>query len=125
MVETSRKRDDPAEAPPCFELTLRLEHRPEIAKTVTNWVAGAWSTWATEELRRRDTIAIYQQLYKLLQMLEVGGYESPIELIWGIGLVHWQKDGRVVNRPRLLRPTSRLKPLVSDLSGSDAVRISR
>ena len=101
VVETSRKRDDPAEAPPCFELTLRLEHRPEIANTVTNWVAGAWSRWATEELRRRDTIAIYQQLYKLLQMLEVGGYESPIELIWGIGLVHWQKDGQVVNRPLL------------------------
>ena len=101
VVETSRKRDDPAEAPPCFELTLRLEHRPEIGNTVTNWVAGAWSRWATEELRRRDTIAIYQQLYKLLQMLEVGGYESPIELIWGIGLVHWQKDGRVVNRPLL------------------------
>ena len=34
-------------------------------------------------------------------MLEVGGYESPIELIWGIGLVHWQKDGQVVNRPLL------------------------
>jgi hypothetical protein len=34
-------------------------------------------------------------------MIEVGGYESPIELIWGIGLVHWQKDGQVVDRPLL------------------------
>lgn len=101
VVETAGKRDDPADVPPCFELTLRLEHRPEIADKVANWLAGAWSKWAADELRRRETIATYQQLYKLFQMLEVGGYESPIELIWGIGLVHWQKDGRTVNRPLL------------------------
>lgn len=101
VMETSHKRDGPADAPPCFELTLRLEHRPEIIAKIENWIAGPWSKWATDEPRRRGTIAIYQQLYKLLQMLEVGGYESPIELIWGIGLVHWQKDGQVVNRPLL------------------------
>ena len=30
--------------------------------------------------------------------LEVGGTESPIELMWGIGVINWQKDGRVVDR---------------------------
>jgi very-short-patch-repair endonuclease len=101
VAETSRKADGPTDAPPSFELTLRLDQRPEVAAKIAEWIAGPWSKWAADEQRRRGTIAIYQQLYKLFQMIEVGGYESPIELIWGIGLVHWQKDGRVVDRPLL------------------------
>ena len=73
VMETSHKRDGPTDAPPCFELTLRLEHVAEIIAKIENWIAGPWSKWATDEPRRRGTIAIYQQLYKLLQMLEVGG----------------------------------------------------
>ena len=33
----------------------------------------------------------------------MGGTESPIELMWGIGVVNWQKDGRIVDRPLLER----------------------
>jgi hypothetical protein len=33
----------------------------------------------------------------------VGGSESPIELVWGIGVVNWQKDGRLVDRPLVER----------------------
>ena len=33
----------------------------------------------------------------------MGAAESPIELIWGIEVVNWQKDGRVVDRPLLER----------------------
>ena len=33
----------------------------------------------------------------------MGGTESPIELMWGIGVVHWQKDGRIIDRPLLER----------------------
>jgi very-short-patch-repair endonuclease len=52
-------------------------------------------------LPRRRTIALYQQLYKVFQIVELGGNESPIEVIWGVGVVHWQKDGRVIDRPLL------------------------
>jgi very-short-patch-repair endonuclease len=48
---------------------------------------------------RRRTIALYQVLYKIFQLMEVGGSESSIELMWGIGVVNWQKDGRIVDRP--------------------------
>jgi hypothetical protein len=33
----------------------------------------------------------------------MGGAESPVELIWGIGVVNWQKDGRLLDRPLLER----------------------
>ncbi|MGH6877442.1 MAG: AAA domain-containing protein [Rhizomicrobium sp.] len=52
---------------------------------------------------RRRTIALYQVLYKIFQLVEVGGTESPIELMWGIGVVQWQKDGKIVDRPLLER----------------------
>ena len=40
---------------------------------------------------------------KYFSFIEVGGAESPIELMWGVGVVHWEKDGRVVDRPLLER----------------------
>jgi hypothetical protein len=101
IVEAPRKRDESPVAPPRYDLTFRLEDRPEIATAIDFWVSGPWALWATEELPRRRTITLYQQLYKVFQMVEVGGNESPIEVIWGIGVVYWQKDGRIIDRPLL------------------------
>jgi very-short-patch-repair endonuclease len=101
VMEAPRKRDDPPNAPPLYDLILRLEDRPDVAAAIEAWIAGPWTVWAAEELPRRRTIALYQQLYKVFQMVELGGNESPIEVIWGIGVVHWQKDGRIVDRPLL------------------------
>lgn len=101
IMEAPRSRDDPPDSPARFDLTLRLEDRPEAAGTITHWIEGPWAAWATEELPRRRTIALYQQLYKVFQLVEVGGGESAVEVIWGIGMVHWEKDGRVLDRPLL------------------------
>ena len=103
VLEAPRKRDEPDHAPPRFDLKLRLEDRPQILVAINLWIAHPWTEWSTAELPRRRTIALYQLLYKIFQLLEVGGSESQIELMWGIGLVHWQKDGRLVDRPLLER----------------------
>ncbi len=103
VLDAPRKRGEPDNAPPRFDLKLRLEDRPEIAAAIDVWITGPWTEWATAELPRRRTIGLYQRLYKILQLLEMGATESPIELIWGIGLVNWRKDGRVVDRPLLER----------------------
>jgi hypothetical protein len=103
VLEAPRKRNEPDDAPPRFDLKLRLEDRPQIASAINQWIAGPWTEWSTAELPRRRTIALYQVLYKIFQLLEVGGTESPIELMWGIGVVHWQKDGKVIDRPLLER----------------------
>jgi very-short-patch-repair endonuclease len=103
VLETPSKRGEPANAPPRYDLKLRLDDHPEIRKEVNLWIAGAWTAWATAELPRRRTIVLYQSLYKIFQLLEVGGSESPIELMWGIGVVNWQKEGRLVDRPLVER----------------------
>ena len=103
VLEALPKRGEPKDAPPQFDLKFRLEDRPEVEAAVNEWIAGPWTNWSTAELPRRRTIALYQVLYKVFQLLEVGGAESPIELMWGVGVVHWEKDGRVVDRPLLER----------------------
>jgi hypothetical protein len=103
VLEAPRKRGESDDAPPLFDLKLRLEDRPETITAINAWIAGPWTEWSIDELPRRRTIALYQALYKIFQLLEVGGAESPIELMWGIGVVHWQKDGRVIDRPLLER----------------------
>ncbi len=103
VLDAPRKRDESVNAPPRFDLKLRLEDRPEIAASIAAWISGPWTEWSAAEIPRRKTIALYQGLYKLFQLLEVGGTESPIELIWGIGVVDWQRDGRVIDRPLLER----------------------
>jgi very-short-patch-repair endonuclease len=103
VLEAPRKRGESETAPRRFDLTLKLEDRPEISKAIQTWIEGPWTQWSTAELPRRRTIALYQGLYKIFQLLESGGAESPIEVIWGIGVVDWQKDGRLIDRPLLER----------------------
>src|SRR5262245_25518483 len=98
VLEAPRRKELP-EALPRYDVTLRLEDRPHVASAIDGWISGLWAIWAADELPRRRTIALYQQLYKLFQMREAS--ETPIELIWGIGQVGWQKNGRLIDRPLL------------------------
>ena len=99
VLEAPRKRGDRADTPPRYDLKLRLEDHPETSNAIARWIAGPWTEWSIAEVPRRKTITLYQGLYKIFQLLEVGGTESPIELTWGIGVVNWQKDGRLIDRP--------------------------
>lgn len=103
VLQAPRKRGEGENVPQKFDLKLRIEDRPELLPAINKWIENAWSPWSIAELPRRRTIALYQVLYKVFQLMEVGGAESPIELMWGIGIVNWQKEGRVVDRPLLER----------------------
>ena len=101
VIEAPRKRGEPLNSPTRYDLILHLQDHPEIAEAIGLWIAGPWTAWASEELPRRRTIALYQQFYKVFQTKENGGNESSIELVWGIGVVRWQKEGRLIDRPLL------------------------
>jgi very-short-patch-repair endonuclease len=103
VLEAPRIRGEPTDAPTRFDLTYRLEDRPEISEKIEAWVRDVWIPWSIAEQPRRKTIALYQVLYKVFQLLEVGGAESSIELVWGIGVVNWQKDGRILDRALIER----------------------
>ena len=103
VLEAPRKRGEFENAPPRYDLKLRLEDRPQIAAAIEEWIAGPWTQWSVEETPRRRAITLYQSFYKIFQLVEVGAAESSIELIWGIGVVNWQRDGKVIDRPLLER----------------------
>jgi hypothetical protein len=98
VCEAPRSRDEAAADQVTYDLTLRLEDRAHIASAIEAWITSVWTKWAAEELPRRRTIALYQRLYKVLQLVESAA-ENPLEIVWGVGPVAWQKDGRSVNRP--------------------------
>ena len=102
ILEAPVQRGDEGK-PPSFDLLFRLEDRPNHQKAIESWINESWYTWSVEETPRRRTIRLYQDIFRLIQLLEAGGSDKPIELIWGIGLAHWNKAGRILERPFLER----------------------
>ncbi len=59
-------------------------HSDRVQATLADYLAGPWAQWSAEERPRRRTIALYNALFALRQMLE-GTTETPTELVCGIG----------------------------------------
>jgi hypothetical protein len=66
-----------------FDIRLRLEDWPEIAKDIENYISQSWLPWSVAERPRRRSIALYQKLFEVAQLSEMGGAEQAIELVWG------------------------------------------
>lgn len=49
-----------------------------------------WKEWSISETPRRVTIQLYERLFYIQQLMQHEGSESPVELIWGIGLARWR-----------------------------------
>ncbi len=86
-----------------FDVRLRLEDRPEITAAAGNYIASAWLPWAEVERPKRKSIALYQKFFEIVQLTELGGAEQPVELVWGLGLTRWLKDGFEIDLPLLER----------------------
>ena len=84
-----------------YDRRLRFADQPQLAGLLEDYLAGAWAAWSADEVQRRKTIALYGQLYRLQQILELGGGEGAVEAVWGIGTVRWHRDGRAIERPLL------------------------
>ncbi len=86
------------------DLRLRFADQPGLADALDAYRAGPWADWAACEAPRRRTVALYGRLYRLQQMLDLGGGEGAVEAVWGIGTVRWRRNGRTVDRPLLECP---------------------
>jgi very-short-patch-repair endonuclease len=113
---------------------LDLNRMEEFRAAFEEWVAVAWAPWAQDELPRRRSIRIYQGLFKLHSLMQVGAGSSAFELVWGIGAARWGKPGQatidlpfieqladidleengdLVIRPRLVRPQLAMAPYLA------------
>ena len=86
-----------------YDVTLRLEDRPEIARAARKYVSSVWLPWAENERPKRKSIALYQNFFEVAQLTELTGAEQPLEVVWGLGLARWIKDGIEIDLPVLER----------------------
>lgn len=111
MVAANEARaEDCAEAlkakegePSAWDIRLRLEDRPETRCGIDCFLKNGWKPWADAERPVRRSIALYQGLFEIVQLGEMGGGDQPFELVWGMGLTRWLVDGREVDLPLIER----------------------
>jgi hypothetical protein len=100
-----RAGNDPDSAPPVLEDTafrrwlnkaaegksvqqrtdLDRQGRATVSKALDDYRA-LWSAWAAAERPRRETIALYGDLFSLRHQLTADETARPQELVWGIGI---------------------------------------
>jgi very-short-patch-repair endonuclease len=86
-----------------FDVRFRIEDHPDVSAEADRYLAGEWLSWSNEERPRRRSIALYQRLFEAAQLVELGGPEQAIELVWGLGVSRWVKDGVLIDLPLLER----------------------
>ncbi|MBC2714946.1 MAG: AAA family ATPase [Desulfobacteraceae bacterium] len=79
------------------DVIYRLDNLPDIKDTIENYIKGPWHEWSGIEKPRWETIKIYETLFNLQQSIQIQGQEKPLELVWGMGVARWRKEGEVVD----------------------------
>lgn len=73
----------------------------DIEENYKKYLEGAWQPWADKEKPIRKTIALYKKLFMLTQTMDNNASGTPLELVWGQGLVRWKSSIGEVNLPLL------------------------
>jgi len=101
--------------PKAPEKPLRFEEIASVVAAFAGYVTGPWRKWADTEKPRRRSIATYDKLFNLLQTIETEGAETALELVWGIGVAVWEKDGKRVRYPLVSRLVE-IDPITTDMA---------
>jgi hypothetical protein len=108
---------DASEAPETIQLK-NYEHAPRVMTAFEAYSYGPWATWSVDEKLRRRTIALYNSLFALRQLLD-GASETPIELVCGIGFSTLFRANQRMRHPLL---TVQMEISLNDISHAIEVR---
>ncbi len=98
-----RKQDQSSlDIPKTFALS-DYEKADQVGAHFAMYIEAEWRPWAKEEKLRRETIRLYAQLFTLKQQLDGGMTQSPLEIVWGVGVGIWHCDGTTVAYPLVTR----------------------
>ncbi|MDF1738639.1 MAG: AAA domain-containing protein [Verrucomicrobiales bacterium] len=86
-----------------------------IRSDFQHYVDQIWSPWAEKEASRRESIKLYERLFSLQQTLNNSSTETPIEIVWGMGMVVWRENGKTVRHP-LISQQVEILPLEGDMT---------
>lgn len=99
MDDVMRPVETDQQFPDHMDVMLRLRNLPEFQKLWQNYVGTHWNAWAEAEKPRRRSIEFYNRLYQIHQRLIALGDDTPIELIFGLGVARWVTEGVRINAP--------------------------
>jgi very-short-patch-repair endonuclease len=121
------------------DVLLRLSNLTEFQAAFDAWLAGPWAEWERAERPRRKSIAFYNRLFEFQQRSASMGDDTPMEIVFGVGIARWAHalgrvnaplveasveleldpdDGAITVRPRPLPPRVALRPFDAlDLPG--------
>ena len=85
--------------PDRMDVILRSANMPEFAGLWREYVEGPWTEWAKTERPRRSSIDFYNKVYQIYQRMIALGDDTPIELVFGVGVARWQCNGHRINLP--------------------------
>ncbi|WP_315771922.1 MULTISPECIES: helicase [unclassified Bradyrhizobium] len=104
----------PGVAAGLWSVRLHLEQRPDIVERLDRYLAGSWANWAAAERPRRKTITVHQRLREMARVAGAGGNDGSCEIVWGVGVSRWRRQGRELDLPLLERLVE-----IEVLDGSD------
>jgi hypothetical protein len=85
--------------PDHMDVILRLRNLPEFQSIWQSYVENKWNAWAEIERPRRRSIEFYNKIYQIHQRLIALGDDTPIELVFGVGVARWMAQGTRLNVP--------------------------
>jgi very-short-patch-repair endonuclease len=83
-IQSAKLRNEPVDSS-----QVEAQVRGEAAEALSEY-SPLWTRWATGEKPRRQTIALYGDLFTLIHQIEAEQTSKPQELVWGIGISSWQ-----------------------------------
>lgn len=93
--------------------TILFDHELETAFDA--YVEHQWVPWSESEAITRRCIALYEKVFHLQQTIENAGAETPIEIVWGMGMAVWNAKGQQICHP-LVTQQVEILPLEGDMT---------
>ena len=82
-----------------MDVILHTANMPDFRRLWQAYLDGPWSTWANVERPRRQSIDLYNHIYQIYQRMLAMGDDTPIELVFGVGMVRWKIGDERLNIP--------------------------
>ena len=95
ILESMKQPDDDT----WCDVIFRLDRQTEIRAGIEKYIRDQWAEWSETEKPRRETIRIYESFFSVQQLIQTGSAEGALEIVWGIGVSLWNKDGHTIDRP--------------------------
>jgi len=99
LVEVDDVMESPKGELELVDVRLLLDRLPNVSSSIQEYLASSWTQWSAAEIPRRETIAIYDKFFSVLQTIETAGVDNPLEMVFGVGFALWKTQERTVEHP--------------------------